>query len=601
MAIDRGACAPGLQYRGDTFRARLAPMAVAISLAVSLVVCPRNSARADDFADKSDLFLRAKISSRRSKGRSAVIVRLKGSVTRASEARLVSLGADVYRHLPIVSSLAITIPNRNLKKLAALPFVERISADVTVKKCDEFTVGGSFADTAFQQYGLTGSGVGIAVIDSGVHFTNDLADTVKGGPSRIIGNSKIGQTNTDDFCGHGSHVAGIIAGNGAGSTGTGFFRTFYGIARHTNIINVCVLSNQGSGSVSDVISGIQWLITNQTKYNIRALNLSLGHPVGESYTTDPLCQAVESAWKAGIAVVCAAGNAGRLNSAQTSGLDNEEWGTAYGSIQSPANDPYVITVGAMKNIAGGRSNDRIATYSSRGPTRLDLVLKPDIVAPGNQVISLNTNNSWLAKTYGSSNLIPVSSYKNGSPQGCSTLYFRLSGTSMAAPVVSGAIALMLEANPTLTPDTIKARLMISADKWIQPDGSADPSTFGAGYLNIMSALNCTVTVPSGTFAVSPPLYRDANGNVFLDRALWGTHAIWGSGVSNLNAVWVANAISGTNAVWGSTALWGSSALWGTNAVWGARAIWGSTVWTNNAVWGSSTNAVDLSDVVIGGE
>ncbi len=559
------------------------------------------TAGADAFHSKSDQFLRSKHISRSTTGTDSVIVRLNRDLDNRHSGELRALGADIYRHLPIIHSVALRVPSRNLRKLASLPFVQRLSEDVSVRKCDEFTVGGSFADTAFQQCGLTGNGVGIAVIDSGVHFTNDLADTVNGGPSRIIGNAKIGQTNTDDFCGHGSHIAGIIAGNGAGSTGTDFFRTFYGIARHANIINVCVLSNQGLGKVSDVITGIQWLMTNKTKYNIRALNLSLGHPVGESYTTDPLCQAVEGAWKAGIAVVCAAGNSGRLNSAQTSGLDNEGWGTAYGSIQSPANDPYVITVGAMKDLAGGRSYDRIATYSGRGPTRLDLILKPDLVAPGNQVVSLNTNNSWLAQTYGATNLIPLSSYSYTTSSSTSTRYFRLSGTSMAAPVVSGAIALMVQANPALSPDTIKARLMISADKWTNPNGTADPCTYGAGYLNIMAALNCPVTVPTGSFAVSPPLYRDANGNVYLDRALWGTNAVWGSGVSNLNAVWGANAISGTNAVWGSTALWGNSALWGTNAVWGARAIWGSTVWTNNAVWGSTTSAVDLTSTAVIGE
>src|SRR5262249_15352551 len=195
-------------------------------------------------------------------------------------------------------------------------------------------------------------------------------------------------SSTDDACGHGTHVAGIVAGNGAASSDTDCFRTFLGIARSTSLVNVRVLDQNGQASVSTVISGIQWAIDNKSAYNIRVMNLSVGHPVGESYQTDPLCQACEAAWGNGIVVIAAAGNDGRLNASVTECSDNEGFGTKYGSIGSPGNDPYVITVGAMKSVDGSRANDTIATYSSRGPTLGDLTLKPDVVAPGNQVISL---------------------------------------------------------------------------------------------------------------------------------------------------------------------------------------------------------------------
>ena len=147
------------------------------------------------------------------------------------------------------------------------------------------------------------------------------------GVSRVLANISFVPTDvhTDDFCGHGSHIAGIIAGNGAMSTGAYYTQTFYGIARNANLVNVRVLDGHGQSSVSTVLAGLQWVVSNKGKYNIKVVNLSLGHPVGESYTTDPLCQAVESAWKAGIVVVCAAGNSGRASTTQTAGMPNEGW------------------------------------------------------------------------------------------------------------------------------------------------------------------------------------------------------------------------------------------------------------------------------------
>ncbi len=512
------------------------------------------SCLADVLADKSDLFVQQLSHGQGTAARTAVIVRFHRNLTTAQRRELTRLGADIYRNLPFIQSAALTVPTGRLKELAALPYVRRLSADVPVRRCDQFTVASSGADVAYSQYGLTGSGVGVAVVDSGILDQPDLDTPNIGGTSgcRIVANVSYvsdGYKANTDPCGHGTHIAGIIAGNGTSSTGTQFFRTFYGIARQAKLINVRVLGAQGQGTVSAVSSGIQWVINNKSKYNIRVMNLSLGHSAGESYTTDPLCQSVEQAWNAGIVVVCAAGNSGRLNAANTAGLDNEGWGTAYGSIQCPGNDPYVITVGATKSFDGTRADDRIATYSSRGPTRLDLILKPDIVAPGNLVISTSANSSYLYTTYPGSNLVPWQYYSTTQTSGgYSNKYFKLSGTSMAAPVVSGAVALLLQANPSLSPDTVKARLMVSADKWGFPDGTSDACTFGAGYLNIPAALNCTVVATQP--ALSPFLIQDCSGNVNVDtsRALWGTNAIWGTGITDLHAIW------GVNAIWGTTTL-----------------------------------------------
>src|SRR5687767_1653087 len=187
------------------------------------------------------------------------------------------------------------------------------------------------------------------------------------------------------------------------------------------------------------------------------MNLSLGRPVFESYKTDPLCQAVERAWKAGIVVVVAAGNEGRNNSQNTQG---------YGTITSPANHPLAITVGAMK-MAGtpDRANDLIASYSSKGPTLIDHIVKPDIVAPGNRVVSALAPRSFLSSSATSANRVPNSYYQNTSSKAYSTDYHRLSGTSMAAAAVSGAAALMLEKDRSLSNDTVKAPRMKAASKF----------------------------------------------------------------------------------------------------------------------------------------
>lgn len=533
---------------------------------------------------KLDASLRLKMTDKSKKGWTSAIVKIDGELTPQRKATLKSLGADIYRDLSVIKSVGLKIPTRNLKRLAELSFVSHLSDDLSVKKCDEFTVGNTGAGSAYASYALTGSGVGVAVLDSGVYYCQDIFDSQTGSYRLSADVSFVpNKSFPGDECGHGTHVAGIIAGSGVGSTGSQYTHSFFGIARKASIANIRVLDSKGQGSVSTVIAGIQWAITNRVRCNIRVMNLSMGHPVGESYQTDPLCQAVESAWKSGIVVVVAAGNNGRLNSTTAAGAANEGYGAAYGSIQSPGNDPYVITVGAVKNIDSTRTHDRIATYSSRGPSRLDLILKPDILAPGNKVISLEAGACPLATLYGS-NEVPLSSYSSLTYTSDSQKYFRLSGTSMAAPVVAGAAALLLEKYPTLTPDMIKARLMISADKWADASGVADPCTYGAGYLNIMAALQCTAS-PSLP-AMSPRLVKDAaNGVVKMDNVLWGNNVIWGmNGVTNP-----------LNVIWGNNVMWGSNVLLGTNV------LWGQSVWTDNVIWGMSASAVDLTSVAIKGE
>src|SRR5208283_3216423 len=284
---------------------------------------------------------------------------------------------------------AYRMPASMVEDLANDPEVVYISPDRKLRGAGSGAPGNAIdyhtdainAPAAWVQ-GLDGTGVGVAVIDSGFGVNADLnANNV------VYSQDFTGLGSTVDQFGHGTHVAGIIAGDGYSSSLSNDFYTFNGIAPNASLVNLRVLDANGAGTDSDAIAAIQTAIQLSSTYNIRIINLSVGRPVYESYTQDPLCQAVEQAWQAGIAVVVAAGNYGRDNAAGTNG---------YGTITSPGNDPYAITVGAM-NTEGtaDRTDDVPASYSSKGPTVIDQVVKPDLVAPGNAVVSLYTPGETL--------------------------------------------------------------------------------------------------------------------------------------------------------------------------------------------------------------
>ncbi len=522
-----------------------------------------------------------------------VIVQYRHAPHPANVSKAAKRGAEFKGHLPLIKSAVYRMPARAVLELVhSDPSVLYVTPDRPLKGMAlDYTAQTVNAPAAWSA-GLTGAGVGVAVIDSGINLVKDLK--TGDGPaatSRIVYSQNFADdAGTNDLYGHGTHVAGLIAGAGQSSKGRDFTYTVEGIAPGANLINLRVLDAAGNSTDSAVIAAIETAISLQSKYNIRVLNLSLGRQVFESYQLDPLCQAVEQAWQAGIVVVVAAGNQGRNNSAGTNG---------YGTIAAPGNDPYVITVGAMNTIGtGNRSDDLITSYSSKGPTTYDEVVKPDLVAPGNKSISLLAQNSTLWNALGATNHLVNKELGVGGPagNGNSNAYWRLSGTSMAAPVVSGAAALMLQADPTLTPDTVKARLMKTASKAFPSYSSiTDPSTgityteqydiftIGAGYLDIAAALASTEVVPAGLNAESPTAsYDPATGNTYLvggQSVVWGSSVMWGSSV-----VWGSSVLWGSSVTWGSSVLWGSSVTWGSSTQQGFSVIWGSSV-----VWGSSAN------------
>jgi Subtilisin-like serine proteases len=534
-----------------------------------------------------------------------VIVQYYNPPTSADTNYAKSLGASLGKGLGFISGYGFS----NMSPTAAAKLVnldaniKYISLDrklqlATTMSSDSVmnvTVGANWA----RSMGYDGTGVGVAVIDSGVDAVPDLG--VPGSnKSRIVYNANFdtSTTTSTDLYGHGTHVAGIITGNGASSNCSNCTITYRGVAPNANIINLRALDANGQATDSEVIAAIQTAISLKGQYNIRVINLSLGRGICESYTLDPLDQAVEQAWRAGIVVVVAAGNYGRDNSNNNDG---------YGTITSPGNDPYVITVGAMRDMGTYRTTDDvIATYSSKGPTMDDQVVKPDLVAPANLIVSdLASSSDKLYSSY-PQNLVPLSTYTQGNNVNISQQYYLLSGTSMATPVVSGAAILLIQQNPAMTPDQVKARLMLTASKtfpayssWTDPatgityNEQYDIFTVGAGYANVYNALTSSALAPSNLGAALSPsvAYNSTTGQVYLvdgSSVVWGSSVIWGTSV-----VWGTSVIWGTNTS-GQSVVWGSSVVWGTSSDSGFSSIWGSSV-----VWGASSS--DAMAIAINGE
>ncbi|WP_139488074.1 S8 family peptidase [Brevibacillus dissolubilis] len=294
--------------------------------------------------------------------------------------------------------------------------------------------------------GLTGNGVTIAILDTGIHPHPDLTLPT----NRIVAFRDFVNDRPDpyDDNGHGTHCAGDAAGNGLSSDGI-----YQGPAPEARLVGVKVLNKVGSGSLSTIMAGVQWCIDNRDEYSIDIISMSLGTPATTPAAEDPLVQIVERAWISGIVVCVAAGNEGPEPR----------------TVASPGISPRVITVGAMDDQnTTNRQDDQVADFSSRGPT-IDGLVKPDLLAPGVNIVSLRAPNSYIDK------LSPETRIDDN--------YTVLSGTSMATPICAGVVALLLQKYPTLTPFQVKRRLMMTADNWGLP-----PNTQGQGYLNAEKAV-----------------------------------------------------------------------------------------------------------------
>jgi serine protease AprX len=499
----------------------------------------------------------------------SVIVRLKPG---AKLPAVFKQYARLRGKLGIINGQVLDLPNRVIRQLEAHPDIFLIDHNRNTSM-DNYRTSLTIGSYAVQRsLGLTGSGVGVAVLDSGIaawhdDLTNRSSVVYPYGDQRVSAfvdfvNSR---TTPYDDQGHGTHVSGIIAGNGADS-----FGQKAGVAPDASLVSLKVLDANGQGTISSIIAALDWVLANHVAYNIRVVNMSVGAGITESYNTDPLTLAAKRVVDAGIVVVSAAGNLGK----------NAQGEPQYGGIRAPGNAPWVLTVGASSsNGTANRGDDVMAGFSSRGPTYLDWSAKPDLVAPGVGTVSLADPTSAYYTTKAQYLL-------DGSISTPFRPYLSLSGTSMAAPVVAGVVAVMMQANPALTPNAVKGILQYTSE-W---HADYNALTEGAGFLNAVGAVR-----------LARYLAHPQAGSSYPMEAMWSKHIIWGNHMLSGGIILPAGNAWAASTTWGvaktdddDNIVWGTRADDDDNIVWGTdgddNIVWGTDD-DDNIVWGTAVNGV----------
>jgi len=484
----------------------------------------------------------------------------------AAAAAVAAHHGTVTQDLWIVNGVAADVPAGEVAGLAAEPGVTHVSADaaVHVQAADPSPLHAATAvypkvagaDRLWTE-GVDGTGVTVALVDTGITPVADLAGRVIGGVDFSGGNNPY----NDEF-GHGTFVAGIIAGNGASSNGQ-----YKGVAPDARLVSIKIAGRDGSSDITQVLAAIQWAVSFKSTYGIRVLNLSLGTDSTQPYLLSPLDGAVERAWDAGIVVTVSASNNG----------------PGPGTVTKPADDPLVITVGALDDKGTpGRGDDVMAGFSGEGPTAADGLTKPDLVASGRSVISLRAPNSKVDSAYPGSRV--------------GSAYFKGSGTSFSTAVVSGSAALLLDREPNLTPDQVKARLLGTAapgpvgDPNVDGHGSVD--TYAAAHAGTSDSANqgvvrslgsgslqldrgsLKINIQTGTlldplFRLLSPVLQPLTGNLTAQNQLFNQ-------VGYFSSAWTGNSWYGSQ--WGGNS-WYSTSWYGNS--------WYGNSWYGNSWYGNS--------------
>jgi serine protease AprX len=481
-------------------------------------------------------------------------------------------GGTILTQFHLIDGVEAVVTTTVAQSLALLPGIV-VTPDISfaVQSAPESTGPHTPSDAFLAETGAdrlaasgdTGQGVTVAVLDTGIDNLPDFAGRLIGG----VDFTRAGNPFADSY-GHGTFVAGLIAGNGASSNGQ-----FSGEAPGANLVSIKVAGADGSTTLGTLISGLQWAVDHQRAYGIGVLNISMGFRPSTSTVRNPVDQAVEAVWNHGIAVVVSAGNAGPFN----------------GTVLSPGDDPLAITAGALDDMAtSSPADDEMTDFSSAGPTTPDGWVKPDLVAPGRSVVSLAAPGSTIYTSYPSARV--------------GTANFAGSGTSFSAAITSGAAALVLAGNPGLSPDQLKARLI----------GNTGPGPVGNPFVDGHGALDAYAAATSGGMDLSQSsgdLKAPKNGST-VSLAPTGPVDTWNTGLwsgtswnQSPNNGWAWNGLGWNGSDWNGWA-WNGCGLplldsctwngWAWNgAQWSSSwsgSAWDGTAWNgsvwNGAAWGS---------------
>jgi serine protease AprX len=478
---------------------------------------------------------------------SEVIVQMQpGQAPAAAKAQVRRSGGRVTRSLPIINGFAARVSGSEAARLRRSAGVRAVSANVAIKpqSVSSYKLATAYPSSVNAPQGwnasdgyTTGKGVGVAVIDTGIAGgMPDFSVSQYNHSSRVVASVVTNPlaTTAKDTYGHGTHVAGILAGDGWNRSSTDPLRGKYiGIAPDANLVSVKVSDDAGQASVLDVIYGLQFVVDHKDDYNIRVVNLSLESSSIESYKTDPLDAAVESAWLKGIVVVAAAGNRGSADDAVS---------------HAPANDPYVISVGAVDDQGSQLDgDDSRPSWSSRGVTQ-DGFAKPEIHAPGAGIVSTLAPNSAFTA------LCPTCIVDGQ--------MIRAGGTSMAAPVVSGAAADVLSAFPALKPDQVKGLLIRSARM-------ANARFPEVDVYNALKQAYYGQTAPANQGLTPNAIVDASTGAIDYTRSSW-SRSSWSTAGNGLTADFARSSWSCNCSVDDSGAVLGTRSSW-------SRSSW-STSW-----------------------
>jgi len=566
-----------LQRRKATWGFRVSAVALSVACALALATDASAAGRGRRFP-KMDRDLEARAVTGNATRKSTVIVTLTPGTDVPDALRKYSR----YGRLNGISGHVLDIPDSELKNVANLSQTVHVHPDAVVHGLDFRTDVTSGAFFVGHNIGLTGAGITIAVLDSGIATQHDDLPVSSVVYFKDFVNNKAARY--DDF-GHGTHVAGIIAGRGKDSAGE-----MSGTAPGAKLVVLKVLDQDGNGTVANVIAALDWLADYGPSLGVRVVNMSFGAKPTEQPENDPLALAAKALVDRGVVVVVAAGNNGQYDGKKV-----------WGGIPSPADAPWVLTVGASSTLGTvTRKDDKMASFSSRGPA-VGRIAKPDLVASGVGTVSTissegskyKENDKYLVKApCRVIGLCPTTLF---------TPYASMSGTSMSAPVVSGTVALMLQANPNLTPNLVKAILQYTAEL----HSGYNALEQGAGFLNAFGAVRLAKFYASGLPATRAPFSPAWSRHIF-----WGTHRLTGGVMRPAANAWkrgvqwgsLKAADDGDNIVWGTDDS-DDNIVWGTDcggADCGDNIVWGTEFGDDNIVWGTDCGGADCSDNIVWG-